>query len=813
MYRSPRYLAIKPFVARPLWATVGAAAGCGNATTWVKVYTLQPFLDAAIAIAAVIPPSVRWHADIFIDDLQMDVAADNDDAALAGMDEVAVHFLSMIQDDMHADLAYSKAAIVASSSTERKSEALAKRVRRLLGKAGGQYAVAIPNLGIDFAAGRERGRWMRSKGTVKRERVAKGRRRAKRVAQLRASMPSRKHRAKHLFTGNVRAVAFYGCEVHGLDDKEMLAAWRMAAKCVYPSAPGRSLEALALLSGDLLGSLPFAQVRRWHSEVWRAACSLDPIAYSLADLNRFFAQVSFPAKWSKARGPIAGAALELQRLGWRFDGPFKVVSDLDDTIVLTRHSPAEVTLALRAACKRQLERALAEKWRAASDCGHTKALRLAHEPICKLLRSSKVLPESKAVIKAVACNAIWTRQRLVTTGGLAIDPSCQLCGGMHPDTMWHRLWVCPHADVVELRNTLDLELVARAIRAGPDSLLYGRGWMLHPYDLWPRPCACDDGTDWIRFEVSDLERGRRFEYDEEQWRLHGHVYPDGSCMPHVLSELCRASWASVMVDAEGRFCRAASGAVPSYIRQTAYAAEWCGAAVTAQLADGPTDAAQDCKGVVDEWAKPLHKQLRASSVHAGQANEVLRRPSRSHVAFRWAKGHVLDEVADPLEIVDGDARRDALGNSKADMFANIARDLHPQPEPWLAKKVRQDISDVTAILKYAAKVVVLWPRLDRDELQAAQRVSRPRRATGPRNHHHTGCVWASTGSARPACPRRSPTILRHGERAKRALERLDSSARCWPTPRGTIWPSGTSTAALACCASRAGLGARFARGS
>ena len=210
--------------------------------------------------------------------------------------------------------------------------------------------------------GRKRGRWKRATGTLKKVRMAKGVRRAKRAAILKASLPGRKDRAKRLYAGNVRAAAFYGSEVHGLDDRELLAALRLAAKVVSPSAPGRSLEALALLSGELLGSLPFAQARRWHLEVWRAACGLDPLAYSLSFLAEAFGQVYMPLRWSQARGPIAGAALELRRVGWSFDGPFLVVTDLGDRIVLTRHSPAELTLAMSEACRRKLERGLAVKW-------------------------------------------------------------------------------------------------------------------------------------------------------------------------------------------------------------------------------------------------------------------------------------------------------------------------------------------------------------------------------------------------------------------------------------------------------------------
>ena len=131
------------------------------------------------------------------------------------------------------------------------------------------------------------------------------------MARLRASLPGRKDRAKRLFSGNVRAVAFYGSEVHGLSDKELLAAWRLAAKCASPSALGRSLDALALLTGDMLGSLPVAQARRWHMEVWRAACALDPLALSLSDLVAYFEQVDFVQVVPGARayrGSCGGAA-------------------------------------------------------------------------------------------------------------------------------------------------------------------------------------------------------------------------------------------------------------------------------------------------------------------------------------------------------------------------------------------------------------------------------------------------------------------------------------------------------------------------
>jgi hypothetical protein len=166
--------------------------------------------------------------------------------------------------------------------------------------------VAAHNLGIDYAAGRPRADWVAKPSTLKRMRYLKGARRAARAAVLRQHLASgSKRKAIRLFAGNVRAVAYYGAEVHGLDDSELVAAWRLAAKCLSPSTPGRSIEALALTNLKAIGSLPFAQVRRWALEVWKASCGFDRLAIPLPELSRLHAEVT-------ARGPPHALA-RLQR--------------------------------------------------------------------------------------------------------------------------------------------------------------------------------------------------------------------------------------------------------------------------------------------------------------------------------------------------------------------------------------------------------------------------------------------------------------------------------------------------------------------
>jgi hypothetical protein len=714
MYRAVRYLTIAPFVASPMRATVGVAAGCGFATTWVKVYSLEPLVEAITEIEAIVPPAVTANAQIYIDDLQWDVEADTEQEAACAFVDVAQVLCDAIQIDMCADLAYDKAAVVAVAPGTRRSDRLARAVRRRMGRSGGADVVAAHNLGIDHAAGRPRADWVAKPTTLKRKRFLKGRKRAARAAILRQHLAGgSKHKAKLLFAGNVRAVAYYGVEVHGLDEKQLAAAWRLAAKCLSPATSGRSVEALALTNLKAIGPLPFAQVRRWAAEVWKASCGFDRMALPLTELSRIHADVAArgpPARWRDSRGPVGGAFLELSRLGWRFgegpQAPFALVIDLGDTLILTRISPAALDGHLSAAYGRTLERRLAAKWRAATDYGILQSdLRLAHEPVARAINSAKAGRIGRGAARAFACNAVWTRDRLVRVGGLLLDATCPLCG-LAPDAMWHRLWMCSHSSAVDCRRSLPPGLVRRALAAGPACLLYARGWMVHPADVWPRPDSWEQCGNNVQFRVRHDDGDFGDVADDGQWGLSGDVYPDGSCQPHVLSELARASWAAARLSREGECTTLVSGTVPSCITQTSAAAEWCAAAVVAQLATDVIDAAQDCKAVVDEWPKPLAVRLRPSSVHAGQAKSLCAYPSAALVSLRWVKGHVCEDAA----------KGNGLGDSEADRA--MAR--HPQPPDWLRARVDREVRDAQAVILHAASILPLWPKASKEELKAAR---------------------------------------------------------------------------------------------
>jgi len=66
---------------------------------------------------------------------------------------------TVVEVDLDGSVAIHKATVVGQSTKD-----LAMRIRRRLGALGGKVANSVPNLGVDFSAGRKRGRFL--KGTI-----------------------------------------------------------------------------------------------------------------------------------------------------------------------------------------------------------------------------------------------------------------------------------------------------------------------------------------------------------------------------------------------------------------------------------------------------------------------------------------------------------------------------------------------------------------------------------------------------------------------------------------------------------------------
>ena len=173
-----------------------------------------------------------------------------------------------------------------------------------------------------------------------------------------------------------------------------------------------------------------------------------------------------------------------------------------------------------------------------------KTWRLAAEPICQYLRSSRHTQKDKGLVAALATQGFWTRARLVRAG-LAIDVLCPLCM-LLPDTIHHRLYGCEHPDAVAIRTrVLKPWQLEEARLAAAGSALWTKGWMEHPTQEWPEALESDE-----RVLQTVNEAGEWEDLDPEDcvgFDLQGLVYEDGSADVHVISELRRAGWGLVQV--------------------------------------------------------------------------------------------------------------------------------------------------------------------------------------------------------------------------------------------------------------------------
>eukprot|EP00974_Lingulodinium_polyedra_P017058 1656019-Lingulodinium_polyedra.AAC.1 len=59
------------------------------------------------------------------------------------------------------------------------------------------------------------------------------------------------------------------------------------------------------------------------------------------------------------------------------------------------------------------------------------------EHVQKLLRSSKLDPQGKAIVTGLVCDGLWTPQRAFEAG-YDLNPECCKCGHAH-DSLWHRI--------------------------------------------------------------------------------------------------------------------------------------------------------------------------------------------------------------------------------------------------------------------------------------------------------------------------------------------------------------------------------------
>jgi len=263
-------------------------------------------------------------------------------------------------------------------------------------------------------------------------------------------------------------------------------------------------------------------------------------------------------------------------------------------------------------------------------------------------------------------------------------------------------------------------------RAAPDGHpIYARGIIPHPAVTMPQPtpsfiCTNEGGAD---------------DDGPEAARLCGHLFVDGSCEPHVIPELARASWSVVAVTRDGAITRIIKGLVPATLPQTAQAGEFMAYAVVTQLAEDDSYVWQDCMSVVKVALASFEVQTDPRRMHAGTLRWC-RQQSGYHFVkdVEWVKAH--ESVPKNPDFSDMDQWK-RWGNAKADSEAKLALGMHPQPSQAERDAANGDISDATMALLVITATWRCWPRLERypRPVGPAKRRGRPGWPKLERRHH------------------------------------------------------------------------------
>ena len=108
----------------------------------------------------------------------------------------------------------------------------------------------------------------------------------------------------------------------------------------------------------------------------------------------------------------------------------------------------------------------------------------------------------------------------------------------------------------------------REAKSRPNEPLYSRGIPFAVADKAIGP----PGQKYRSSECTFWKNGERI-LDEDQWKMHGDTYYDGSCDQRRDADITRAAWAVVQINQNGDEVARLTGPVWEGLPQTAQAAE------------------------------------------------------------------------------------------------------------------------------------------------------------------------------------------------------------------------------------------------
>ena len=695
MYSAPRVISSRDAAAAPLCPTQGVMAGCSFAKACVTAYyveALEKFTKAHEEISL----------DAFIDDFTLSAAGSSEEQVENDLVKGAIAMHKVIKEELKCSVSLGKAAVVASS------EALGAKIRARLGELAGKPVEVCTNLGIDYKAGRRRGRKL--KGTKRGQRFARGKKRVPRLRNLRTILGSRI--AGTLYASGIQPAMDVGAEVNGVSNTELHTLQKIAGVASAAAVSGRSLRATLILRGNPTWKPAVAPALKWHREIWHASSShfnrggrrlttaqMESRWITAAKGAEECSRQDGSQNWSMVRGPVAATILSLERIGWRAISPTLWEDDLGIQRELTKFAPKVFETIMRHSVQRGIEREMAK------DTGDPNVRsRVTFDIPQNYVRAKAHSKKAKIAVGAVATNALWTLTRLKDAGYVVDSTKCALCH-THEDTLHHRVWCCQHPDAVRERNKVcSMEIQNRARAAGPVSILYNHGVMQHPGDDLPQAA---DTVCWAYARSADQTLLEMYGAGLEptKW-LSGSVYTDGHATKKPIKELNRAAWAAAEINEAGELTAYARGTVPRAYPQTAQCSEYFAAASATSILGGETTFTIDNLNVVRDLQKPREMWGKSNGAYAAIMKSIqgFDKDNEFLQETRKIKSHMKVSSTHSDEL-----NRDIKGNAFADEHAAKGALGHPTAATDVQTKVDRDIEDCIAAVKVIGNVLPLWP--------------------------------------------------------------------------------------------------------
>ena len=275
--------------------------------------------------------------------------------------------------------------------------------------------------------------------------------------------------------------------------------------------------------------------------------------------------------------------------------------------------------------------------------------------------------------------------------GFSIDDECPYCGRC--DTLWHRLWICPHASSV--REEVFGRLVGQAVEAREDRPLFTHGWIARldvskPAAVWHIKFFGEHGVPCEQFFFPPGAK----------------LFSDGSCvLPHHPSTLARAGCAVIEISPEGTLVRGLLAGLPDTLDQTAVSAEHAAAVLATVFSENGllNDIIRvDCKALLGPPARKFGPKCPQG--HFWRAMSRATGAERA-VEFVHVKAHRdLDQAQDELD------NWCILGNKGADHYAKVAANENAFSDAE-SDLIKRATSCYTKLVRGIGKVLADWPPL------------------------------------------------------------------------------------------------------